>query len=109
MKMGSAASNVAQSVLGTDGSSRRRLYPGLIGLHMKPPSPASFVAQSVLGTIRRNLELDRASKFVAQSGTISQDKRPGLIGLDNHLILINLICEFVFGYSTDKQTNLIII
>ena len=24
---------------------------------------------------------------------------------NNYLILINLICEFVFGYSTDKQTN----
>ena len=24
---------------------------------------------------------------------------------NNHLILINLICEFVFGYSTDKLTN----
>ena len=24
---------------------------------------------------------------------------------NNYLILINLICEFVFGNSTDKQTN----
>ena len=24
---------------------------------------------------------------------------------NNYLILINLICEFVFGYSTNKQTN----
>ena len=29
--------------------------------------------------------------------------------LNNNLILINLICEFVYGYSTDKQTNKIII
>ena len=32
-----AASYVAQSVLGTSGSSRHHLCPGLIGLHMKPP------------------------------------------------------------------------
>ena len=25
--------------------------------------------------------------------------------INNYSILINLICEFVFGYSTDKQTN----
>ena len=25
--------------------------------------------------------------------------------LNKHSILINLICEFVFGYSTDKLTN----
>ena len=29
--------------------------------------------------------------------------------LNEYLILINLICEFVFGYSTDKQTNVMII
>ena len=31
----------------------------------------------------------------------STDKQTNI----NYLILINLICEFVFGYSTDKQTN----
>ena len=25
--------------------------------------------------------------------------------INNGLILINIICEFVLGYSTDKQTN----
>ena len=29
--------------------------------------------------------------------------------INNYLILINLICEFVLGYSTNKQTNKIII
>ena len=32
-----------------------------------------------------------------------------VVSQTNKQIIINLICEFVFGYSTDKQTNKIII